>query len=301
MTRWMLGCGLLFFLLTGCGTSTPYFLVESRLVESSRPNANPDVTTTPTYRAVSGQVGKIGLRPPDVCADQGLSGSGGQAQLQLGVLRTRCGVEMAEFERALARAGYQVVSWNAVQHMAARQDQSLLEAAAELQIDVLFQVNALERINIQPARDARWERRFFEATREGEARAPAPVDPARAREFDQLVGRKEAKFGSGARVGAMINVSAVWVESGATIWFYERTLVDEVAVDPKVEVLVDCDESTCFEVMKTSPVASRRPVDGSISGISTAGDPADQEQAIFSDLVRDLVTDLAERFAGRRS
>jgi hypothetical protein len=287
--------------LTGCGTSTPYFLVESRLVESDRSPPNPDVTATPTFRAVSERVQKIGLRPPDVCADQGLSGSGGRAQLQLGVLRTRCGVEMAEFERALARAGYHVVSWGAVQHMATSNDKPLLEAAAELEIDVLLQVNALERIDIQPARDARWERRFYEATREGEPRDPAAVDPSRARSFDELIGRKEAKIGSGKRVGAMINVSAVWVESGATIWFYEWTLIDEIAVDPRVDILVDCRDSSCFEVERLSPVGTAGPVEGSISGVSTSGDPADRGQAVFSGLVRDLVTDLAERFAGLRS
>ena len=99
---WMLL--LVAFAATGCGTSTPYFLVESRLVESSRATTAPDVTETPAFRSVRAKTNKVGLRPPDVCADQGLSAGGGRAQLQLGVLRTRCGVEMAEFERALARS-----------------------------------------------------------------------------------------------------------------------------------------------------------------------------------------------------
>lgn len=299
--KWILGFSILCVWMTGCGTSTPYFLVESHLVESARQNAKPDITETPTFRAVNGKVQIVGLRPPDVCADQGLSGSGGQAQLQLGVLRTRCGVEMAELERALARAGYQVVSWSAIQQMATRQEKPLLEAAAELEIDVLLQVNALERIDIQPARDARWERSFYKATVGGEQRSSAVVEQDRARSFDRLIGGKEASFGSGLRVGAMINVSAVWVESGSTIWFYEWTVIDEVAVDPTVQVLVDCEDSNCFEVERKRPTGDGGPVAGSISGISSAGDPVDRTQAIFSELVRDLVTDLAERFAGRRS
>jgi len=292
---------LLTFLLVGCGTSTPYFLIESHRFESAREPATPEVTETPTFRAVRGLVKKVGLRPPDVCADQGLSGSGGRGQLQLGVMRTRCGVEMAQFERSLAQAGYEVVSWSAVQQMAMGRERPLLEAARELGIDVLLQVNALERIDIQPPRDARWERRFYEATRAGEQRDPALVDPSRAAIFERLIGQKESYFGSGQRVGAMINVSAVFVESGATIWFYEWTLVDDIVADPRGDMLVDCDDSRCVEVSQAGPVASHGPVKGSISGVSTSGDPVNQSQAIFSDLVRDLVTDLAERFAGRRS
>lgn len=295
---WIVVVGLF---LVGCGTSTPYYLVESTLVESTPPSPRPEVTETPTFRAIRGQVQTVGLRPPDVCADQGLSASGGRAALQLGVMRTRCGVEMAEFERALARAGYQVVSWSALAHQAARQGKPVLEVAAELSIDVLLQVNALERIDIRPARDARWERRYYAATRDGEQRDAAAVAPVVARDFDRLIGQKEASFGSGPRVGAMINVSAVWVESGATIWFYEWALIDQVELEPRVELLIDCEADRCFEVEKDTPAVSEGPVRGSISGISAAGGPVDESQAIFSGLVRDLVTDLAERFAGRRS
>lgn len=300
-TRWILFVLSIGVTLVGCSAHAPYFLIESRLIENDRRSEIPDVTETPQFAASRGVVGTIGLQPPDVCADQGLSASGGAGQLKLGVLRTRCGVEMAELERALARAGYHVVSWGAVQHMATRQDIALLESARELGIDVLLQVNALERIEIRPSRDARFERRFFHATRAGERADPAMVEATRARDFEALIEQKEASLASGKRVGATINVSAVWVETGATIWFYEWTQVDVQAAEPQIEILVDCEESNCREVGRSRPVSSRGPVEGSISGISVAGDPADEFQAVFHDLVRSLVTDLAERFAGRRS
>lgn len=293
-------CGLALG-LGGCGTRTPYFLVESTLVESRRLADAADVTETPTFRSVRSRIDTVGLQPPDVCADQGLTSSAGAGELQLGVMRTRCGVEMAELERALARAGYRVVSWNAIRQRATRQEEPLIETASGLGIDVLLQVNALERIDIQPGRDARWERRFYRATRTGERADPAAVSPARARSFERLIASREASLSSGKRVGATINVSAVQVASGATIWFYESTLVDDVAAEPRVQLLADCDDADCREIRKPDPVASAGPVEGSISGVSTAGDPADESQALFSDLVRRLVTDLVERFAGRRS
>lgn len=208
---------------------------------------------------------------------------------------------MAELERALARSGYHVVSWAAVQYMGSKTDRSMLESARELGVDVLLQVNALERVEIRPGRDARFERRFFHATREGQRVDPAYVEPTRARDFESLVKRRESSLANGKRVGATINVSAVLVETGATIWFYEWTQVDADRAAPSIEILVDCDDSNCREVPKLRPVSAQGPVEGSISGISTAGDPADEFQAVFHDLVRSLVTDLAERFAGRRS
>ncbi len=288
-------------LLAGCRTQTPYFLVKSQLVERHRGASEPDVTETTTYHAIKNLVKTIGLQPPDVCADQGQTGSGGSGQLQQGILRTRCGVEMAEFERALSRAGYQVVSWGAVQHISRKEDTSLLEAAADLGVEILLQVNSLERIRIQPGRDARFERRFFLATREGERADPAFVEQSRAREFESLIKKKEASLAKGARVGATINVSAVSVDTGTTIWFYEATEVDDFEVDRQVEVLIDCRDSECVEIAIRTTEQTSGPVEGSISSISISGDPADQAQAIFHDLVRNLAVDLAERLAGRRS
>lgn len=286
--------------LTGCGTRAPYFLVESQLIESHRRIGEPDVTETAAYRAVKGSVKTLGLQPPDVCADQGQSASGGAGQLHQGILRTRCGVEMAEFERALSRAGYEVVSWGAVQHMSKKEETSLLEAARDLGVEILLQVNSLERIQIQPGRDARFERQFFRATRGGQKVDPARVAQSRAREFESLIKKKESSLAHGARVGATINVSAVSVESGTTVWFYQSTVVDDFEVDSQVDVLVDCPDSGCVEVVIRAPASSSGPVAGSISGVSVSGAPADESQAIFHDLVRDLAVDLAERLAGRR-
>jgi hypothetical protein len=185
--------------------------------------------------------------------------------------------------------------------MAAKEKVALLEAATDLGIDALLQVNALERIEIRPGRDARFERRFYRASRTGERAAPARVESTTARAFESLIEPKEAKLATGARVGATINVSAVDVKSGATIWFYEWTQIDEASIEPQVTILVDCDQGACREIVKAAPTASSGPVEGSISGVSVAGDPADEMQAIFHDLVRSLVTDLAERFAGQRS
>lgn len=300
----MLGIALLALCLgglVGCGTRTPYFLVDSRLVESARDGDRPDVTETARFRSLRNRIRKLGVRPPDVCADQGISAGSGASQLQLGVLRTRCGVEMAELERALTRAGFEVVSWSALRQRVDAGEQPLLDAARDLDIDLLLQVNALERIDIRPGRDARWERTYYRATREGEPRDPAAVPRKRAAEFDRLIAEREASQQSGARVGATINVSGVWVESASAIWFYEWTRVDAVSSARQVRLLLDCEDGGCREVREAAPRDDDGPVTGSIAGVSQAGDPADQSQSIFSALVREIVTDLAQRLAGRAS
>ncbi|MFK7898947.1 MAG: hypothetical protein AB8G23_24165 [Myxococcota bacterium] len=286
--------------LVGCGTRTPYVLVESELIESSRRSAEPDVTETSAFRKKRSGIETLGLRPPDVCADQGISAGDGAGRLQLGVMRTRCGVEMAELERALSRAGYEVVSWNAIRQQVSGKEIPLLDAAKGLGVDVLLQVNSLERFELRPGRDARWERRFWKATTEGEPRDAASVSRERAAEFDRLIATKEASLGAENRIGATINVSGVWVESGSTIWFYEWSQIDDVSGNAEVDLLLDCRNKGCVEVRKAEPVIDDGPVSGSIAGVSRAGGPNDESQAIFSSLVRALVTDLAERFAGRR-
>ncbi len=275
MGRWAIPLLMAIVTLAGCLTPAPYFLVESRLVQNQPRIGEPDVTETVAYRLSKGRIRVLGLQPPDVCADLGQSASGGNGQLQHGILHTRCGVEMAQFERALARAGYEVVSWGAVQHMSRNEETPLLESARELGIELLLQVNALERIEIQPGRDARFERRFFRATRNGEKVDPAAVDLSLAHEFESLIKKKEASLAGGKRVGATINVSAISVESGTTIWFYEATKVDDFARDPEVQVLIDCQGVRCIEVKPDARAVSDGPVEGSISSISLAGDPQD--------------------------
>jgi hypothetical protein len=286
--------------ILGCASTPPYYLIESRYTESGRSGPPPDVTQTPDFPAVHHLIQLVALKPPDVCADRGQSGRLGTASLELGVLRTRCGVEMAELERALARAGYRVVSWDALHHLAASREIPILQAASELRADALFQVNTLERIDIRPGADARWERRFHHAEEDGTRSAPALVPASRRNEFESLVARHERGRIPARRIGATINVSVVSVATGTAIWFYEWTRIEDVGAEPRLEILVDCDDEGCREVAASEASTGEALSDRSTSSIAREGDVPDDSQAVFQMLVRDLVTDLAERFAGRR-
>ena len=296
--RALLAASCVLAALCGCTTPSPYFVIESEYVEPGRSGPRPDHTPTPDFEAVHHLIRLVALQPPDVCADRGQAGKVSAASLELGVLRTRCGVEMAEFERALARAGYRVVSWDALQHLATSKEIPIREAASELRVDALFQVNALERVDILPGSDARWERRFHHAEADGTRTRPALVAPARRNEFEQLVRHHERGLVEERRVGATINVSVVSVATGTAIWYYEWTRAHDTGRPPRVEFVVDCDEGGCLEVagVAAGPDAM---VDRSTGEFVRKSGPVDDSQAVFHALVRELVSDLANRFAGR--
>jgi hypothetical protein len=286
--------------LLGCASAPPYFLVESHYVDTDPTSSLRDVTEAPDFANVHPQIKIVALQPPDVCADRGQSGHLGPASLELDVLRTRCGVEMAELERALARSGYRVVSWDALHHLAASRDVPILEAASELRADALFQVNALERVDIRPGADARWERRFHLASVDGSRVAPARVPPSRRGEFESIITRHEKGRIPDRRIGATINVSVVSVATGTAIWFYEWTRIEDVGAAPRIEILLDCDDEGCREASTQDSAMTATLFDRSSTSLAESTTSDDQSHAIFHILVRELVTDLAERFAGRR-
>ncbi len=290
----------LLFVLAGCGGRAPYFLVESRLVESDFAPTAPRVTETPDHAAIHHLIRILALQPPDVCADRGLAGSRQAAALETGVLRTRCGVEMAQLERALAAAGYRVVSWSALQNEMRSAEVPVREAARALGVDALVQVNALERVEVRPHRAARWERRFYRATLAGEATEAAPVDPARRSAFETLLAPRERRQVGGTRVGATIDVSVVSVPTGTTVWFYQWTRLEERPNDAVLSLLIDCEEEVCQEVAAEEGAEISGLVTGSTSSIAPPRDPEAESRATFHALVDELVSDLAERFAGRR-
>lgn len=280
-----------------CGCANPYFLVESRLVESTRHVSTAEVTDTPIYRAIISDVKTIGLRPPDACAEGSISAGTRGETGDPRMLRARCGVEMAEFEQALARAGYVVTSWNLIRHKADLEGKPPLVAARELGVHVLLQVNALERGATTPGRDARWERRFYHSSEEAVVGDAAKVERSRAKTFVNLIRPEEERLGA-KRLTATINASAVRVQDGATIWFYRWTHVDLGDTDANAQLLVFCDDDRCAPAPKSATPVSSGPVEGDVELFSKVEAPEDVTEATYQRLIRDVVDDLVWHFSG---
>ena len=278
---------------TGC--STRYYLVESHRTLSSTRVDEPEVTNTPLFETVRDDIAVIGLRPPDACADQGIGSGTGQGRVRTEVMRTRCGVEMSSLETALTRAGYEVKAWSVLQE---RKGEPLLTAAAALGVDVVLQVNALERIDVHRRGNELWERAYFKSTENGERRESISVSADLAAELDRVIAGKEDSLEPGVLVAAIIDASAIWVDSGSVMWFYRGRRVDSVAADPTVEAHVDCEHRPCQEAALRQPRAAGEERRGSARGVSADGPPTDEPQSVFATLFTRLADDLAYRLAG---
>lgn len=164
-------------------------------------------------------------------------------------LKTRCGVQLTEIERALSAVGLRVLSSHAIRELARAQGLSYTEAARALHAEAYFEINSLEKVDFNLNR--------LQVTpvisRANEAGEPLAADPRppqdddsslkeiaeRARsEHEACVKRLDAKnprcaaLGSGTDepdpgpgsidgiCGAMLNVKVVTAKDHVNLWFY---------------------------------------------------------------------------------
>lgn len=283
---------------TGCA---PYYLVESRMIESTREDNSSDVTASAAFRTGLPVRPRVVLQPPDACANESAASSDGSSQAGSQILRTACGVEMASLERALARSGYPVGSWKAIGQMVEKDDITPLAAAKALDAAVLFQVNSLERSLTNPARDMRWERRFYESNKKGKKGQVAAVVEARAISLDELAAAKEKELLPGARMSATVNANAVLVATGESIWFYEHTEVEPFDREQVALTLAQCGGSSCrVRIPKVKKAKQKKTTRyGSIEAVSSGKRDAAAEDALYHDLVNAAINDLVKQFSSR--
>lgn len=301
------GAALSVIALSACAS---YVRVESRFVEVSRQSAA-EVTVTPEYFAMRPSIKRVALRAPDACSQDTMAEATGVARPQKTVLATRCGVEMAELERALVKASYTVYSWQTIASMV-DSDRTLtpVTAAQRLGAQVLFQVNSLERAAGTSSADAKWERHYYK-TKLGAARGFQPVPialPARDRaELNELIAENERSAMGSTRRAAALDVSAVAVDTGQAIWFYQNKWVDPLSTNRTYSVIATRKRSGWVAVDPSAgsrPRAAVRQRSGgqddkraSESAVaSTVDRPSSQDDAEYTAIVRSLVADFVENF-----
>lgn len=210
---------------SACGPRVNYVLMRSSLNDGVLAD-RPEVTSTNEASLVLPKVRRVAVRAPDACASQSAAETTGAANNRGSIVQTDCGVEMAELERALTRAGYQVYSWKQIQSLS--RSMPAEAAARQLGAEVLFQVNSLERVTYVPGRNARWERTFSSASAEGEPGEPFALKTADLQRLGPVFAQAEQY--ALTRLGAMLDVNAVMTETGQTVWFYRRVRFQQPGV-----------------------------------------------------------------------
>jgi len=261
----------------------------------------PEVVATPQYQAAVGTIRSVAIMAPDYCANRTAAESVGQAQAAGTVLSTKCGIEMGELERALAMAGYQVTSWSALASAVERDHVTPSAAAARLGAQVLFQVNTLQKVLVSPQIDFRWQRGIWEMDQTGDLATgqPAAVTDQDATALYAEAARRERDAQARQVLGATLDVNAIMVSTGQSIWFYRGTRFEEV----KEEHLVE------FRGLRRGPQWEFRPMPQDQArpeptapptsmSQTVGGAPASPEDQKYHQLMLELVRDFVQRFSG---
>lgn len=297
------------FTLSACesGPSYQYYKVQSRFVSSAQDQQAPEIIPTPAYTQLAGQATTVAVRAPDHCSNNTTNQATGEAAATGAILLTNCGVEMGEIERALTRAGYNVISWNIVDREM-RRDTSAAEVAGQLGAQILFQINSLERSRKTLGQDARWERSYFSTDATGNIAEPLPLnEQQRALLSGRYLAPIEASQNPRA-YAVTLDAAAVWVPTGQTIWYYRWTKAAapdglSAGYNLRLQCLYGMGFGNCSPMAKPTMAAGP---DGTVlaageSVALSAGErPEDVERAIYLDLFKEVVKNFVDSFARAR-
>ncbi|MFA4918089.1 MAG: hypothetical protein WC581_02420 [Thermodesulfovibrionales bacterium] len=287
--------------LTQSGCTGNFVLVQSNAIETTKSGNLAEVTVTPRYSKMVSQIKSVALNAPSSCANKSASEVTGAAEGKGDVVKTLCGVEMAEIERALVRQGYTVYSWNMLNNLIGT-NMTAIEGAKKLGAQVLFQVNSLERVKLSPGRDVRLEHGFFESTKYGDRLGAVGFDENRISNLKDVIGANEIKQLSFAkRLGAMLDISAIDTETHQTIWFYRWNNQEDTSKNAIARYLVECNWRGCnpkdIESHDDEKVKSSEKRSSGVENLSIDARPASEQDAIYFGLLRDVTADFVKRFS----
>lgn len=163
---------------------------------------------------------KVAFQPPDACMTTTAAPEGASRDDYISM---NCGVLIASLEKITAKAGYQVISWQGLKDARERP----LEKAKELGVQVLFEVNQLSANERMSGTKKTTELSFHQQS--------TPDDRTGLAVDDELAGRCKAAFDATfaetdidvREKSATLDIKAVEVKSGRSVWYYQKTVRDE--------------------------------------------------------------------------
>jgi hypothetical protein len=205
-----------------------YALVEYRVGGELTTAPKVEISETPTYRTGGGKFTSVAVRLPDSCLNEGASKVTGVSKEAQMILQTECGPWLAEIERALAGAGFRVMSWDAVWKLEKQKNLSTYNAAKELGAEIVFVFNSLEAANITAGQSKTTSHKYFQSDARGTRGAPLPLDDATRNAFQAYTAQAAGgsiKPNQVIALSSILDSTAIVTGSGESIWFYRRTVV----------------------------------------------------------------------------
>lgn len=289
------------------GACSTKYLLTSKFVVNAQAEEPPEIVETPAYREGYKKIYSVAVRAPDSCSDQTSATATGDASARGTILKTQCGVEMAELERALAKKGYRVISWKVLaRELAVTADgKSAAAVAAALGAEVMFQINSLEKSAKSLGKDARWERNYFLSNERGERLGEQLFDePTRKYLRDNYLESKErAVEATGLRRPSVtLDANAVHVATGESIWYYQWTHAVYSGDLPGSEVLVQCKKQgrECVPIKaerKELKSNTETRSSGDSDAVSVGERPEDKLAADHAKLLSKVINSFVESFS----
>jgi hypothetical protein len=288
--------------MTAC-SPTNYLLV-SNYTGAQIAEPAPEITETAPFKALRGKVNTVAVHAPDSCSNQTAdTSSGNAASLQM-IIKTRCGVEMAEIEKELSKAGYHVVSWTVLAHeLLAKSQSSMKEIGQTLNADVIFQINSFEESVDKVGTDGRWERKVYLSNPAGNRLEEAPLEQEdRGKLTKKFLESRESGLDL-RRLAITIDASAVEVKTGESIWYYRWTHSSSQPFNSNTNVLVRCKLASAKCRVVPPHADARTPDSHSLAAdtesVTIAQTPENAAAAEYSALRSIVIKNLIVSFAGR--
>lgn len=219
--------------ITGCTRHWLYIESESNLNQNFL--RQPQIIKSKSFNEISKTTSTVAVKAPDSCYGQSEISTNQSIKYQKDVVRSNCGVEIGIIEKKLIKNGYNVVSWEMLESMTKSYNKSYLECAKELNVDVLFSINLLEKIGANDLEDV-VERSYFQSDENGTKGTPWALAENHKKIVRSILYDFETNL-YWASFGASIDIMAIDVNTGKSIWFYKASFYDIENEETKINFL----------------------------------------------------------------
>ena len=134
---------------------------------------------------------------------------------------------------------------------------------------------------------------------------PAQVTEHTAGQLKAMVRPMEQMLLAQERIGAMLDVNAIMVSTGQTIWFYRWVKIEPQRQDNDVMALArETNKDMWMAVSPRARVATGNVAvvrSAEVEAVSRSGRSADEQKALYFQLLRSVISNFVKEFSGGRN